>query len=123
MSYAIIKLAGKQYRVQEGDRILVDRLGQDEGKTFHPDVLLYADNGKTQFAPKGVEVTAKIVSHTLGDKIRVGKYRRRTGYSKHTGHRSKMSEVEIQKLGKKAPARKPAAQAEEKPKAAAEKEA
>jgi large subunit ribosomal protein L21 len=118
MSYAIIRLAGKQYRVQEGDRILVDRLGQDEGKTFHPDVLLFADNGKTEFAPKGVQVTAKVVSHTLGDKIRVGKYRRRTGYSKHTGHRSRMSEVEIQKVAKKAAARKPAAQAEEKAPAA-----
>ena len=119
MSYAIIRLAGKQYRVQEGDHILVDRLGQDEGKTFHPDVLLYADNGKTEFAPKGVQVTAKVVSHTLGDKVRVGKYRAKTGYKKHTGHRSRMSEVEIQKVGKKAPARKPAAKAEEKP--AAEK--
>jgi large subunit ribosomal protein L21 len=117
MSYAIIRLAGKQYRVQEGDRILVDRLGQDEGKTFHPDVLLFADNGKTEFAPKGVQVTAKVVSHTLGDKLRVGKYRRRTGYSKHTGHRSKMSEVEIQKVGKKA-ARKSAPKAEEKAPAA-----
>ena len=115
MSYAIIRLAGKQYRVQEGDRILVDRLGQAEGKTFHPDVLLFADNGKTEFAPKGVQVTAKVVSHTLGDKVRVGKYRRRTGYSKHTGHRSKMSEVEIQKVAKRAATtRKPAAQAEEK---------
>jgi large subunit ribosomal protein L21 len=119
MSYAIIRLAGKQYRVQEGDRILVDRLGENEGKTFHPDVLLFADNGKAEFAPKGVQVTAKIVSHTLGDKIRVGKYRRRTGYKRHTGHRSRMSEVEIQKVGKRAATRKPAAGAEETP--AAEK--
>jgi large subunit ribosomal protein L21 len=119
MSYAIIKLAGKQYRVQEGDHILVDRLGEAEGKTFHPDVLLFADNGKTEFAPKSVQVTAKVVSHTLGDKVRIGKYRRRTGYKRHAGHRSKLSEVEIQKLAKKAPARKPAAQAEDKP--AAEK--
>jgi large subunit ribosomal protein L21 len=124
MSYAIIRLAGKQYRVQEGDRILVDRLGQDEGKTFHPDVLLFADNGKTEFAPKGVQVTAKVVSHTLGDKVRVGKYRRRTGYSKHTGHRSRMSEVEIQKVAKRASTtRKPAAQSEEKAPAAAKKPA
>jgi len=124
MSYAIIKLAGKQYRVQEGDRILVDRLGQAEGKAFHPDVLLFADNGKTQFAPKGVQVTAKIVSHTLGDKIRVGKYRSRTGYSKHTGHRSRMSEVEIQKVAvRAATTRKPAAQAEETRDAAEKKPA
>jgi large subunit ribosomal protein L21 len=114
MSYAIIRLAGKQYRVQEGDRILVDRLGQAEGKTFHPDVLLFADNGKTEFAPKGVQVTAKVVSHTLGDKVRVGKYRPKTGYRRHTGHRSRMSEVEIQKVAKRAATRKPAAQPEEK---------
>jgi large subunit ribosomal protein L21 len=115
MSYAIIRLAGKQYRVQEGDRILVDRLGQAEGKAFHPDVLLFTDDGKTEFAPKGVQVTAKVVSHTLGQKLRVGKYRRRTGYSKHTGHRSKLSEVEIEKVGKRAATRKPAEKAEEKP--------
>ena len=99
MSYAIIRLAGKQYRVQEGDHILVDRLGEDEGKTFHPDVLLFSDNGKTQFAPKGVQVTAKVVSHTLGEKVRIGKYRAKTGYKRHTGYRSKQSEVEIQKIG------------------------
>lgn len=102
MSYAIIRLAGKQYRVQEGDHILVDRLGEEEGKTFHPDVLLFADNGKTQFAPKGVQVTAKVVSHTLGEKVRIGKYRAKTGYKRHTGYRSKQSEVEIQKIAARA---------------------
>jgi large subunit ribosomal protein L21 len=119
MSYAIIRLSGKQYRVQEGDRILVDRLGQDEGKSFHPDVLLFADDGKTEFAPKSVQVTAKVVSHTLGDKVRVGKYRPKKGYKRHTGHRSKLTEVEIEKVAKKAAAKKAAA--EEKPKAAAVK--
>jgi large subunit ribosomal protein L21 len=118
MGYAIIRLAGKQYRVQEGDRILVDRLGEGEGKSFHPDVLLFVDNGKTELVPKGVQVTAKVVSHTLGDKIRVGKYKRRTGFKKHTGHRSKLSEVEIQTVAKRAAARKPAATTEEKPAAA-----
>ncbi len=117
MSYAIIRIAGKQYRVQEGDRILVDRLGQDEGKSFHPDVLLFADDGKTEFAPKGVQVTAKVVAHTLGDKVRIGKYRPKTGYRRHAGHRSKLSEIEIQKVAKRAPARKAAPKAEEKPKA------
>ena len=62
-------------------------------------------------------MTAKVVSHTLGDKIRVGKYQSRTGFKRHTGHRSSLSEVAIEKVGKKAPARKPAAQAEEKPSA------
>lgn len=115
MAYAIIRLAGKQYRVQEGDRILVDRLGEKEGKTFHPDVLLFADDGKAQFAPKGVQVTAKVLEHTLGEKVRVGKYRAKTGYRRHTGFRSKQSQVEIQSIAT-AGAKKAAT--EEKPAAA-----
>jgi large subunit ribosomal protein L21 len=115
MSYAIIKLAGKQYRVQEGDRILVERLGQDEGKSFHPDVLLYADDGKTEFTPKGVQVNAKIVSHRLGKKVRIGKYRPKKGYRRHTGHRSRLTEVRIEKIGQKATRK--AASTKEEPKA------
>ncbi len=119
-TYAIISVGGKQYRVQEGDRLRVERLGAAEGKTFHPDVLLFADDGKTELAPKGVQVTAKVVSHTLGEKVRVGKYRPKTGYRRHTGHRSRLTEVEIQKVARKA-ARKTAAKAEEKPEAAERK--
>jgi large subunit ribosomal protein L21 len=102
MAYAIIRLGGKQYRVQEGDHLLVDRLGEAEGKTFHPDVLLFADGDKPELAPKGVQVTAKVVSHTLGDKVRVGKYRPKSGYRRHTGHRSRLTEIEIEKVAKRA---------------------
>ena len=112
MSYAIIKLAGKQYRVQEGDRILVERLGQDEGKAFHPDVLLFADDGQTELAPKGVQVSAKVLSHRLGKKVRIGKYRAKKGYRRHTGYRSRLTEVEIQKIGRKS-TRKAAAKTED----------
>jgi len=58
MSYAIITLGGKQYRVQEGERLLVDRLKADEGKTFNPKVLLIGGNGKTDLAPS-ITVTAR----------------------------------------------------------------
>jgi large subunit ribosomal protein L21 len=102
MAYAIIRLGGKQYRVQEGDHLLVDRLSEAEGKTFHPDVLLFADGDKPELAPKGVQVTAKVVSHTLGDKVRVGKYRPKSGYRRHTGHRSRLTEIEIEKVAKRA---------------------
>jgi large subunit ribosomal protein L21 len=101
MSYAIISLGGKQYRVQEGDRLVVDRLGEAEGKTFQPKLLFVGGDGKAELGPKGTTVTAKVVGHVLGDKIRVGKYRRRTGYRRHTGHRSKLTEVEIQSIGGK----------------------
>jgi large subunit ribosomal protein L21 len=125
MSYAIISLGGKQYRVQEGDRLVVDRLGEAEGKTFNPPILFLGGDGKAELGPKGTTVTAKVVGHVLGDKIRVGKYRRRTGYSRHTGHRSRLTEIEIQSIGRKTEraAAKPKAEAasEEKPKAAAPK--
>jgi large subunit ribosomal protein L21 len=118
MSYAIITLGGKQYRVQEGERLLVDRLKADEGKTFNPKVLLIGGNGKTDLAPS-TTVTARVVSHELGEKIRIGKYKKRTGYRKHTGFRSSLTQIEIESIG--AGARKAAAAA--KPKAEAKPEA
>ncbi len=122
MAYAIISLGGKQYRVREGERLLVDRLGADEGTTIEPRVLLVGGDGDTQLAPDGITVTARVVGHVLGQKIRIGKYRPKKGYRKHTGHRSKLSQIQIEAIGgKQAPKRaaekpKPAAKAEEKPK-------
>ena len=98
--YAIISLGGKQYRVQEGERLLVDRVKTDEGKTFHPDILLTAGDGKANLQPR-VQVTAKVLAHVKGEKIRIGKYRRRTGYRRHTGYRSSLSEIEITAIGAK----------------------
>jgi large subunit ribosomal protein L21 len=97
-SYAIISLGGKQYRVHEGERLLVDRLRADEGATLQPRVLLVGGNGAPDLAPS-TTVTARIVGHELGEKIRIGKYRRRTGYKKHTGHRSKLTRIEIESIG------------------------
>jgi large subunit ribosomal protein L21 len=97
-SYAIISLGGKQYRVQEGERLLVDRLRADEGATVEPRVLLVGGNGAPDLAPS-TTVTARIVGHELGEKIRIGKYRRRTGYKKHTGHRSRLTRIEIESIG------------------------
>src|SRR5436305_926612 len=97
-SYAIIGLGGKQYVVREGERLLVDRLGTDEGKTFHPDVLFLGGNGDGQLAPK-TQVTARVVGHVLGEKVRIGKYRPKTGYRKHTGFRARLSQIEIESIG------------------------
>lgn len=123
MSYAIISLGGKQYRVQEGDRLVVDRLGEAEGKTFNPPILFLGGDGKAELGPKGTTVTAKVVGHVLGDKIRVGKYRRRTGYSRHTGHRSRLTEIEIQSIGRKTERAAAKAEAAEEPKADAKPKA
>lgn len=117
MSYAIISLGGKQYRVQVGDKLVVDRLGEPEGTTFNPKILFVGGDGKAELGPKGTTVTAKVVGHVLGEKIRVGKYRRRTGYQRHTGHRSRLTEVEIQSIGGTSAKPKDAQAKEEKPKA------
>ena len=106
MSYAIISLGGKQYRVHEGQRLLVDRLRTDEGKTFTPDVLLVGGNGEPDLSPKAGLVTARVVDHVLGEKVRIGKYRPKTGYKKHIGYRSKLSQIEIEKIAKRAPRKK-----------------
>ena len=104
--YAIIKLGGKQYVVREGEKLLVDRLDVAENKTFQPDVLFEGGDGKAELSPKGKHVTAKVLGHVQGEKIRIGKYRRRTGYRRHTGHRSKLTQIEIQSIGPKRSAAK-----------------
>lgn len=88
--YAIIRLGNKQHRVRDGETLVVDRLSTDEGKSFEPDVLL--GEGK---------VTATVIAHERGPKIRIGKYRRRTGYKRHNGHRSATSRVQISLAGAK----------------------
>ncbi|MEK6274999.1 MAG: 50S ribosomal protein L21 [Actinomycetota bacterium] len=114
--YAIISLGGKQYRVREGEKLLVDRVKTDEGKTFHPDILFAGGDGKADFKPKE-QVTAKVLEHVKGEKIRIGKYRKRTGYRRHNGYRSSLTQIEITSIGAKATAaKKPAA--EKKPDAA-----
>jgi large subunit ribosomal protein L21 len=108
MDYAIIRVGGKQYRVREGETLVVDRLKTEEGKTFTPDVLLGGE---------GAAVTAKVISHERGPKIRIGKYRRRTGYKRHNGFRAAITRIEIESIAggkagpKKAAAPKPKVEA------------
>ena len=115
--YAIISLGGKQYRVQEGERLLVDRVATEAGKTFSPSVLLVGGDGKTDLAPSAT-VTARVVAHVRGEKLTIGKYRPKSGYRRKTGFRAALSQVEIERIGigraKADRAEKPAA-AERKP--------
>jgi len=123
-SYAIISVGGKQYRVREGERLLVDRLKTDEGKTFNPVVLFLGGDGDGTLSPK-IQVTAKVVGHVLGDKIRIGKRRPKSGYRKQTGFRAHLSQIEIQSIGgaakqtAAAEQEAPAPKAKPEPKAAA----
>jgi large subunit ribosomal protein L21 len=103
-AYAVIAVGGKQYRVREGERLLVDRVSVDEGKTFHPDLLLLGGDGDPKLGDKlkGQQVTAKVSAHVLGKKVIVGKHKRRTGYRRRNGHRSRLTQIEIQTIGAKA---------------------
>ncbi|HST17540.1 MAG TPA: 50S ribosomal protein L21 [Gaiellaceae bacterium] len=110
MDYAIIRVGGKQYRVREGETLLVDRVRTDEGGTFSPDVLL-GDGGA---------VTATVVAHERGPKVRIGKYKRRTGYKRHAGFRAALTRIEISLGGSgRAAAKKKPAEHAPKPKTAA----
>ena len=118
-NYAIISLGGKQYVVKEGEHLLVDHLDRDEGKSFQPDVLFLGGDGGGQLAPS-VAVTARVVGHERGPKIRIGKYKAKSGYKRHTGFRSSLTRIEITGIGArkanaKAESEKAAPEAEEAP--------
>ncbi len=106
-TYAIISLGGKQYRVREGERLLVDRLKTEEGKTFQPNILFLGGNGDGELGPSAT-VTARVVGHVLGKKVRIGKYRPKKSYKRHNGYRSRLSQIEIESIGaaKRASAKK-----------------
>jgi large subunit ribosomal protein L21 len=79
-------------------------------------------DGDPDLSPKDGAVTVRVVGHVLGEKIRIGKYRRRTGYRRHNGHRSKLTQIQVESIGaKRAAPKKAKAAAEDKPKAAATK--
>jgi large subunit ribosomal protein L21 len=99
MSYAIISVGGKQYRVREGERLLVDRLSLEDGASFTPAVLLAGGSGDPQIAPSDVVVTATVLSQEKGPKIRIGKYKQRTGYKRHTGFRASLTRIRIDSIG------------------------
>jgi large subunit ribosomal protein L21 len=120
MSYAVISIGNKQYRVREGQRLLVDRVPHAEGKTFHPDLVMVGGDGDPKLGGdlKGQQVTVKVAEHVRGKKIIVGKHRRRTGYKRRNGFRASLTRIEVQSIGaprtRSTPAKKEAA-AETKP--------
>jgi large subunit ribosomal protein L21 len=124
-AYAVIAVGGKQYRVREGERLLVDRVGVDEGKTFHPDLLLLGGDGGPKLGDKlkGEQVTAKVAAHVLGEKVVVGKHKRRTGYRRRNGHRSRLTQIEIQSIGTRGRSPSSTPRKEAKPQTAAKKTA
>ena len=115
--YAIVEIAGQQFKVAKDQKVYVHRLKEAEGSkvTFNKVMLLDDDKHVTIGAPaiEGAEVTAKILGHLKGDKVIVFKKKRRKGYKKKNGHRQYLSEIQIESIAasgaKKAPAKKAAA--------------
>ena len=104
--YAIVKVGGKQYRVEKGGQLVVDRMREDEGATVALQPLLYAGDGKDDTVFSGgdlekVKVEAKVVGHERGKKIRVVKFKPKRGYKRRTGHRQNLTRIEISSISAK----------------------
>ena len=101
--YAIVEIAGHQYKVQKDQQIYVNRLQDAEGSKVTFDKVLLTDDGKkvTVGAPavEGVKITASVVQHLKGDKVIVFKKKRRKGYQKKNGFRAYLTEIKIEKIG------------------------
>jgi large subunit ribosomal protein L21 len=100
MSYAIVKTGGKQYRVEQGQSLLVERLPEDEGVRVQLDPLLYVD-GETVLDGgdlSRVNVEARVVGHERGPKLRVVKFKPKRGYKRRTGHRQELTRIEVTKI-------------------------
>jgi large subunit ribosomal protein L21 len=122
MTYAIVKTGGKQYRVEEGQTLLVERLREDEGAKVSLDPLLYRDDKQVLDGSdlSKVKVEAKVVGHERGPKIHVLKFKPKRGYKRRTGHRQELTRIEVTGIklaARRAPAKKPAEDGE-KPKPA-----
>lgn len=122
-TYAVIESGGKQYKVEKGSSLLVDRLSAKEGDKVSLRPVLFRDK-EVVAAPKELEkvkVEATVAEHLRGPKIKVFKYKPKKGYRRKAGHRSELTRLEVTelKLGKAAAKSK----AESKPKKAAAKKA
>ena len=98
--YAIVKVGGKQYRVEKGGQLVVDRMREDEGATVALQPLLFRSTDTVFDADglKQVSVKAKIVAHERGEKLRVFKFKPKRGYKRTAGHRQELTRLEIVSL-------------------------
>ena len=111
--YAIVDIAGQQFKVEKDQKLYVHRLEGEEGKQVSFDKVLLIDTGSKvsvgEPVVKGASVDAKIVAHVKGDKVLVFKKKRRKGYQKLNGHRQQFTQIQIEGISEKAAAKPKAA--------------
>ena len=115
--YAIVEIAGQQFKVAKDQKVFVHRLQDKEGSKVTFDNVLLLDDGKVTIgapAIKGAAVSAKILKHLKGDKVIVFKKKRRKGYKVKNGHRQYLSEIQIESIVASGAKNVPAKQAEPK---------
>ncbi|HWB69873.1 MAG TPA: 50S ribosomal protein L21 [Solirubrobacterales bacterium] len=116
--YAVIESGGKQYRVEKGTSLLVDRLSAKEGEKVALRPVMFRDDAVIA-EPKELEkvkVEATVAEHLRGPKVKVFKYKPKKGYRRRAGHRSELTKLEVTEIkmtARKAAAKKPAAKKEE----------
>ncbi|MEN8697665.1 MAG: 50S ribosomal protein L21 [Bacteroidia bacterium] len=100
--YAIVDIAGKQFKVEKDQKLYVHRLAEDAGKSVNFDNVMLVDNaGKVNVGTpnvKGASVTAKVLQHLKGDKVIVFKKKRRKGYKVRNGHRQYLTQIQIESI-------------------------
>jgi large subunit ribosomal protein L21 len=111
--YAIVKTGGKQYRVEQGQWLLIERLPVEEGAKVTLDALLFVDGETVLDGPDGIKVEAKVLAHERGPKLRIVKFKPKRGYKRRNGHRQELTRIEISSI--KGTARKPRAKKEAAP--------
>jgi large subunit ribosomal protein L21 len=103
--YAIVEIAGQQFKVEKGRKVYVHRLDAKEGANVDFEKVMLIDNdGKINVGSPviaGAKVSAKIVSHVKGDKVIIFKKKRRKGYQKQTGHRQQFTQILIEGISAK----------------------
>ena len=99
--YAIVKTGGKQYRVEQGQSLLVERLPVEDGGAVALDPLLYVDGSTVVDGGAELErvsVQAKVVGHERGPKLRIVKFKPKRGYKRRTGHRQELTRIEVTQI-------------------------
>ena len=98
--YAIVRTGGKQYRVERGQRLLIERLAVEEGADVALEPILYRSE-EAVFDKAGlqkVKVTARVLAHVRGEKLRVFKFKPKRGYRRRTGHRQDLTRIEVTEI-------------------------